>query len=117
MLFLVACGGEQSLTDGGSDAGQMTSCSTKPFGNYTGTECDGGGFGSFTFYSDGGVTWQQAGPYQCSTDAMECTLLMTCSSGAGSSAYVFELQSSNDARTLSGSVLYQGRTLCTQLVK
>lgn len=113
-VLFAACGGSEGPNDGGSM--MNTGCTTKPFGNYTGTQCDGGAFGSFTFYSDGGVTWQQSAPIQCSTDSMGCSLLMTCAYDP-SSPYAFDLQSSRDAQTFSGSVLYQGRTICVQLAK
>ncbi|MGV3625586.1 MAG: hypothetical protein ACO1OB_32545 [Archangium sp.] len=110
-VFFAACGGSQSPNDGGA-----TGCTARPFGVYTGTQCDGGALGTFTFTSDGGVSWEMVGPYECTTDAVDCALVMTCPYDAMSS-YVFDLQSTIDAKRLSGSMAYQGRTSCVQLAK
>lgn len=110
-VLVVACGAEQSPNDGGTDAGSMTSCSTKPFGVFTATQCDGGALGTFTFQSDGGASWQQAGPYECSTDFSDCEVLLSCSD------YRFDLQSSQDARQLTGLMHYQGRAHCVAITR
>lgn len=116
LLFFVACGGAQSVQDAGADAGQQASCSTRPFGVFAGSYCDGGTVGTFTFQSDAGVAWQMVGPYSCFTDSSDCALVMTCPF-SGSSSYVFDLQSSQDARQLSGTMMYEGRSACVVLAK
>lgn len=105
VVFVVACGTGMSPNGGG------LVCLQRPLGAYTATECGGGTVGNFTFNSDGGVTWQQVAEYQCTTSFNGCSLSMTCPYDSMSS-YVFDLQSTEDARQLTGTMLYQSRESC-----
>lgn len=91
------------------------SCSTKPFGVLTGTQCDGGALGPFTFSSDGGVVWEQASKFPCTQDWKGCELMMLCE--LGSNSYTFELKPTPNETRLSGQMHYGSSSTCVVLAK